>query len=52
MDAKISRWKFNEKYDIVSKYLPTSCFLFIKEKNSDFTVEKPSRHLFNTSINN
>ena len=48
MDTKISGWKFEEKQGI-SKLLPI-ILLNYKGKNTNFTVEKPSRHHLNQVI--
>lgn len=50
MDVKTTGWKFDENQDsyMVWKYLPIRFLL--KEKNSNFIVEKPGKHNFNQAI--
>lgn len=46
MDAKTSRQMYDEKQGIclVSKYPPNKIFINYKDKNNNFTVEKPGRN--------
>lgn len=48
IDANTARSKFDEKQDIILKYLSTNHFLSSKRKTY-FAMEKQCRHHFNTS---